>query len=150
MQVQVQTVFPAEWDEANNRSQVVRVEAMGGPTQFRYQAYAAGRTWRDHVVTAYRWYNPETGIRGEDVWDDLNTGDGDGCAADCRSVEQDFACQIPGEACVSTVKCGNGVVTGTETCDDGDATAGDGCTADCQQEDGWTCPIPGAPCSGDS
>ncbi|HEY1117971.1 MAG TPA: DUF4215 domain-containing protein, partial [Acidimicrobiales bacterium] len=85
-------------------------------------------------------------IQAGEVCDDGNSDPGDGCAADCQSVEQDFACPTPGEACVSTVECGDGATTGAETCDDGDATPGDGCSADCQQEDGWTCPVPGAPC----
>lgn len=33
-----------------------------------------------------------------------------------------------------------------ETCDDGNQDSGDGCSSVCEEEDGWTCPIPGEPC----
>ncbi|MRI91599.1 DUF4215 domain-containing protein [Aggregicoccus sp. 17bor-14] len=54
--------------------------------------------------------------RGE-VCDDGNTVSGDGCSADCRSLEY----------------CGNGVVDRTrgEVCDDGNTQSGDGCSSDC-------------------
>ncbi len=78
--------------------------------------------------------------------DDGNNTPGDGCSADCSTVEQDFACPVPGQPCVSTVVCGDGLVTGQETCDDGDAVAGDGCSDTCETEPGWQCPQPGQPC----
>jgi fibro-slime domain-containing protein len=81
-----------------------------------------------------------------EVCDDGNSDPGDGCAADCKSVDQGFACPTPGEPCVSTVVCGNGVITGEETCDDGDDVGGDGCSAECQLEAGWTCALPNVPC----
>jgi fibro-slime domain-containing protein len=81
-----------------------------------------------------------------EVCDDGNSEPGDGCSADCATVEQDFACPTPGDPCVSTVECGDSVVTGTETCDDGDTTSGDGCSSACQVEPGWACGSPGQPC----
>jgi fibro-slime domain-containing protein len=85
-------------------------------------------------------------IQPGEVCDDANSDPGDGCAADCRAVEQDFACPTPGEACVSTVVCGDGLIAGQEQCDDGDDAPGDGCSAECQREEGWVCPLPESPC----
>ena len=78
--------------------------------------------------------------------DDGNSTSGDGCSGDCTSVEQDWACPVPGQACVSTVVCPDGKVTGTEQCDDGNAIDGDGCSSSCQLEPGWICPVADAPC----
>jgi fibro-slime domain-containing protein len=85
-------------------------------------------------------------IQPGEVCDDGNSMAGDGCSADCKTVEQDYACPTPGSPCVSTVKCGDGQVSGTETCDDGNTTPGDGCSDTCATEPGWTCPVPGHPC----
>ncbi|NUO49644.1 MAG: DUF4215 domain-containing protein [Polyangiaceae bacterium] len=85
-------------------------------------------------------------IQVGEVCDDGNSNPGDGCSADCKTVEQDFACPTPGEACVSIVVCGDGVANGAETCDDGDVMPGDGCSATCEVEAGWLCPSPGLPC----
>jgi fibro-slime domain-containing protein len=82
-----------------------------------------------------------------EVCDDGNTVSGDGCTADCAQIEANFACPTPGKPCVSTVKCGDGVITGDETCDDGNAKSGDGCDATCKLEPGWTCDVMGLPCS---
>lgn len=85
-------------------------------------------------------------IQSGEVCDDGNSMPGDGCAADCTTVEQDFACPTPGQPCVSTVVCGDGLVTGTETCDDGNTKVGDGCSATCTTEAGWKCTDPNHPC----
>src|SRR5260370_4449168 len=72
-------------------------------------------------------------------------GWGDGCSSLCQ-LEPNYVCPQPGAACVSTVKCGDGKVNGSETCDDGNAVSGDGCSSKCQVEAGWQCPTPGAKC----
>ena len=70
--------------------------------------------------------------------DDGNTASGDGCSATCR-VETDWACPI-GQACYSTVVCGDRRISGNEVCDDGNTVGGDGCSADCLTvEVGWVC-----------
>ncbi|MFT3694579.1 MAG: DUF4215 domain-containing protein [Kofleriaceae bacterium] len=53
-----------------------------------------------------------------EVCDDGNIKDGDGCSADCKSMEQ----------------CGDGVrnTEAGEVCDDGNTISGDGCSADCK------------------
>jgi fibro-slime domain-containing protein len=79
--------------------------------------------------------------------DDGNTASSDGCTADCAQVEVNFACPTPGQACVSTVKCGDSAITGTEQCDDGNVKAGDGCDTDCKVEPGWACNDMGLPCT---
>jgi fibro-slime domain-containing protein len=85
-------------------------------------------------------------VDGE-VCDDGNTVSSDGCTADCKQIEVNYACPTPGKACVSTVKCGDSVITGNEQCDDGNTKAGDGCSKTCQIESGWSCDVMGLPCS---
>jgi len=77
--------------------------------------------------------------------DDGNAIGGDGCSATCQT-ETDWICSEPGQPCTSTVKCGDGIVSGAEGCDDRNMTSGDGCSADCQLEPGWTCVAVGARC----
>ncbi len=81
-----------------------------------------------------------------EVCDDGNADSGDGCTANCDQLEENFVCPTPGEACVSTVACGDGKISGDETCDDGNLNASDGCSDVCQLESGWACPIPGIRC----
>src|SRR5437868_7656610 len=78
--------------------------------------------------------------------DDGNTKAGDGCSADCKTVEKDWACRQPGMPCLYLVKCGDGRIGGKETCDGGNMKAGDGCSATCMIEGGWDCPQPGQLC----
>lgn len=56
-----------------------------------------------------------------EVCDDGNTVSGDGCSADCRSIET----------------CGNGIVDigNGEVCDDGNTVSGDGCSQDCKSNE---------------
>ena len=97
---------------------------------------------------------------GEEVCDDGNNVDGDGCSADCLSdetcgngVRDDAAGERcddgntdDGDACRgdcgSDYTCGNGVVdtvaTGgsvDEVCDDGNTANGDGCSAACDSDE---------------
>jgi fibro-slime domain-containing protein len=77
--------------------------------------------------------------------DDGNTVPGDCCSGACK-VEQFCACP-PGEACYSTIVCGDGDRGPGEACDDGNADAGDGCAADCRSvELGYACTVPGEKC----
>ena len=91
----------------------------------------------------------------DEVCDDGNEVDGDGCSATCASDEScgngivdaaaDELCDDGnnvsgdgcGPACRSDETCGNSVVDlGVgERCDDGNTTAGDGCSADCTSEE---------------
>lgn len=59
-------------------------------------------------------------VNSAEVCDDGNVVDGDGCSADCKSIET----------------CGNGVLDHLvgELCDDGNRVSGDGCSADCTLE----------------
>jgi fibro-slime domain-containing protein len=84
--------------------------------------------------------------RDGEVCDDGNAQSGDGCTAECDQIEANHACPTPGRPCVTTVRCGDSVVAGTETCDDGNRDAGDGCSDACELEPGFTCPRPGAAC----
>lgn len=61
-----------------------------------------------------------TNAETEEVCDDGNILDGDGCSADCKSGEV----------------CGNGTVdkAAGEVCDDGNTVSGDGCSASCTSE----------------
>ncbi len=89
-----------------------------------------------------------------EVCDDGNPNGGDGCAADCKTVEANYVCPTPNKACVYTVVCGDGKIQGLETCDDGNKAGGDGCSGtnanpmlSCQLEAGWVCPVAGGRCN---
>jgi fibro-slime domain-containing protein len=69
--------------------------------------------------------------------DDGNTNPGDGCSADCKTIEDGWECRVPGKKCVPL--CGDGKLAGTEACDDMNAIAGDGCSPTCLVEPGATC-----------
>jgi fibro-slime domain-containing protein len=71
--------------------------------------------------------------------DDGNTNDGDGCAANCLSVESGFSCSPPGKPCHPVAHCGDGVVATSELCDDGNGNDGDGCSSRCKLELGFKC-----------
>jgi fibro-slime domain-containing protein len=75
---------------------------------------------------------------------------GDGCSADCKTIEEDFICPVPGQPCIDLLKCGDGRIYGTEECDDGEDPPqnGDGCSATCTLEDPtvWNCK-PGQKCT---
>ncbi|HEY0841028.1 MAG TPA: myxococcus cysteine-rich repeat containing protein [Vulgatibacter sp.] len=86
------------------------------------------------------------GIVGEgEACDDGNTSGGDGCSADCRTIEVGWTCAAPGSDCTPNV-CGDGLLGGGEGCDDGNEDDGDGCAASCTVEAGHACPIPGEDC----
>jgi cysteine-rich repeat protein len=75
-----------------------------------------------------------------EVCDDGNRALGDGCAADCRSIEPDFECVTePGMPTVCDLICSNGRVDEGEQCDDGNVLAEDGCDPLCQVELDWEC-----------
>jgi fibro-slime domain-containing protein len=100
--------------------------------------------------------------------DDRNTAPGDGCAADCLSIETTWFCPTPGAACLKA--CGNGRFDVGEVCDDGGKCstslttacviggiacpsggtcvpqASDGCSTTCTVEAGYSCPRFGQPC----
>jgi len=65
--------------------------------------------------------------------DDGNTVSGDGCSADCSTVEDGYICPIPGELCIQTV-CGDGITDPGEQCDDGNSEPNDGCSPNCLLE----------------
>ncbi len=77
-------------------------------------------------------------VEAGEICDDLNNVGGDGCAADCFSVEPGWICRKPGTAC--SAQCGDGMIlTGHEECDDGNVASGDGCSPTCLNEPGWDC-----------
>jgi cysteine-rich repeat protein len=83
-------------------------------------------------------------LTSTETCDDGNQTSGDGCSADCGTIEDGYECRVPGRRC--TPKCGDSKLIGTEKCDDGNATSGDGCSSTCQIEPGSTCPTLGQPC----
>jgi fibro-slime domain-containing protein len=87
------------------------------------------------------------GTIGE-VCDDGNQQDGDGCSADCKTKGLGCVC-TPGKLCqCPTMKCGNGVLEGSEKCDDGNTASGDGCKGDCSGvEAGFQCRVVGKACT---
>jgi fibro-slime domain-containing protein len=70
--------------------------------------------------------------------DDNNTAAGDGCAADCKSVEAGWHCNAIG----CKPECGDGLVRGGEACDDHNALGGDGCSSGCKVEPFFKCTKP--------
>ena len=79
--------------------------------------------------------------------DDHNTVLGDGCSGAC-AIEPFFECPTPGQPCVSTIICGDGMLGPGEACDDANTTDGDGCNATCRiVEIGYACRTPGMPCT---
>ncbi len=77
--------------------------------------------------------------------DDGNKIADDGCDPLCQKSDL-FDCPTPGQACIKTAKCGNGILTSDEQCDDNNLTGGDGCSATCQVEMGFECRVPGRKC----
>jgi fibro-slime domain-containing protein len=86
---------------------------------------------------------------GSEACDDANAVSGDGCSADCTTVEAGYTCPNVGSACVPVPKqvCGNGILETNEYCDDGNSSSNDGCSATCQVESGYTCAAPGQLCT---
>ena len=80
--------------------------------------------------------------------DDGNTTAGDGCAADCKTVEPGFICEKVGMACVRRDVCGDGklALAAGEECDDANTTGADGCSTLCKVESEFVCPTAGMPC----
>lgn len=77
-------------------------------------------------------------VTSAEVCDDGNVVDGDGCSANCGTVEPGWQCRVPGRKCIPD--CGDGVLLGGEKCDDGKPAAdGDGCSSTCLIEPGWSC-----------
>ncbi|HEX3483051.1 MAG TPA: DUF4215 domain-containing protein [Kofleriaceae bacterium] len=60
--------------------------------------------------------NGTPGRTTKSACDDGNNISGDGCSANCKSLEI----------------CGNGLIDPGEVCDDGNNISGDGCSADCK------------------
>jgi cysteine-rich repeat protein len=83
-------------------------------------------------------------LTSTETCDDGNTTSGDGCSADCKTVETGYECRVPGKKC--TPKCGDSLKYGSEQCDDGNTESGDGCTSTCQIEPGADCPDVGKAC----
>ncbi|HEY5955997.1 MAG TPA: DUF4215 domain-containing protein, partial [Polyangiaceae bacterium] len=81
--------------------------------------------------------------------DDGNALAGDGCNGLCI-VEPYHVCPTPGQPCVVSFRCGDGVVNPGEACDQGNdaqAQGVPGCSADCTKQDaGYKC-IPNQACT---
>ncbi|MEM9072441.1 MAG: DUF4215 domain-containing protein [Myxococcota bacterium] len=91
-------------------------------------------------------------VEGDEVCDDGNIADGDGCSADCRSNEEcgngvidarigemcDDGNNEDGDECQSNCalpRCGDGIMDGEEVCDDGNSEPGDGCNPQCTSDE---------------
>lgn len=78
-------------------------------------------------------------LTSDEACDDGNRESGDGCAANCLTVERGYSCNPPGAACRQIARCGDGLVADSEPCDDGNGLSGDGCSARCRVEIGFKC-----------
>lgn len=87
----------------------------------------------------------DAAITGNEVCDDGNTDDNDGCDSNCTPTgcgngvatageECDDGNMVDDDGCTSTcllAGCGNGVIEAMEMCDDGNLIEGDGCDSNC-------------------
>ena len=74
-------------------------------------------------------------LDSDETCDDGNNKGGDGCSADCKTIENNYKCEIPGKSCV-LLTCGNGKKDPGEECDTGPLYAveyGGGCSSDCHE-----------------
>lgn len=75
----------------------------------------------------------------DEACDDRNIVGGDGCSADCKTVEPGFRCPTPGLRCEAS-KCGDGIVAGLEECDwPPTGKKPDGCSDTCRIQPGFDC-----------
>ena len=81
-------------------------------------------------------------VNGDEVCDDGNDEDGDGCSSKCK-IEIGWNCRkgSDSKSICTEIACGNGKVEPDlgESCDDGNRNSGDGCSANCHSESGWDC-----------
>jgi cysteine-rich repeat protein len=130
--------------------QVARFDNLASATDTTVFVIADGEGAADQgeALLEIVFYTPICGsgsIDTGEVCDDGNTSDGDGCSADCSTIELGYTCPTAGSPCAPIV-CGDGVREGAEVCDDGNAIDADGCSADCSTiEPGFFCPTSG-PC----
>jgi fibro-slime domain-containing protein len=85
-------------------------------------------------------------IQAGEACDDGNNDSGDGCAADCKTIESGWFCDTAGAPCIRNV-CGDGRTAAGETCDDHNTNSNDGCSSTCAVESGWNCPPGGGRCA---
>ena len=96
------------------------------------------------------WYCGDGNLDQDEVCDDGNWDDGDGCASDCLSDEScgnSVVDDAVGEECdppdpaagcqadCTLLTCGNGQLEQDEACDDGNNVGGDGCSSDCMSDE---------------
>lgn len=80
-----------------------------------------------------------------EVCDDAGAVGGDGCSADCKTVEPGWVCPTVGAKCTKIAVCGDSMLQPGEQCDDGDVL-NNGCSASCIIEPNFSCPGPGQKC----
>ena len=86
-------------------------------------------------------------VSSGEACDDGNTIAGDGCSADCNTVEKGYTCPPSGGKCsVAVVLCPNAKLDPGEECDDGNAASSDGCSSNCKVEPGYICQTVGQAC----
>src|SRR5262245_46290984 len=57
----------------------------------------------------------------DEVCDDANRNNDDGCQGNCLLAAPGFSCNPPGQLCHELVVCGDSIVGSSEQCDDGNA-----------------------------
>lgn len=84
-------------------------------------------------------------LTSDEICDDGNTLDNDGCEADCQKVSKGYDCKTVDspegdwKISVCVTQCGNGILTTGEDCDDGNTEDYDGCSSMCRIETGFSC-----------
>lgn len=75
VQARITQVYRPDWDESNNASEVVRVQTVGGPTNFAYSAAAYSIKSRYSSRQTSQWHNPTSQRLGESEWEAVNERD---------------------------------------------------------------------------
>jgi fibro-slime domain-containing protein len=63
---------------------------------------------------------------------------GDGCNATCTAIDPGWLCPTPGQKC-SAVRCGDGILAGTEACEPSLTSPASACTAACAIDSNYAC-----------
>jgi cysteine-rich repeat protein len=81
-----------------------------------------------------------------EMCDDGNFIDGDGCSKFCK-IEESWTCRSTSGTFSLCALCGDYLASLDETCDDGNTNSDDGCSSSCEIETGWECAIRGTVCN---
>ena len=112
-------------------------DGCSGECQYE-DGFACENSYSENPVTTCREMVCGDGfIELEEVCDDGNTTDDDGCSSTCEE-EESWLCENEPSDC-HVVVCGDGIIERGEGCDDENENNGDGCNDSCMPETGYFC-----------